>query len=44
MSNNEEVEFWTHMIEWWEANHNEPATQRMRDSLAMAKSKASVAG
>ena len=44
MNNNDEVDFWMHMIEWWETNHNEPATKHMRDALALAKSRASDCG
>jgi len=43
MNGNDEVEFWSHMIEWWEAHHHEPATKHMRDALALAKSKRGVA-
>ncbi len=34
-----EVNFWRHMIEQWQASNNGPVPERMRDALDLAKSK-----
>jgi len=43
MNPDDEVNFWQHMIEWWEANNSESATKWMHDALRLAESKSRLA-
>jgi len=40
----DEVIFWVHMIEDWEANNDEPVPERMYEALELARAKSRLVG
>ena len=35
----DEVDFWSQLIDWWKSTHNDPVPERMNEALMQAKLK-----